>query len=807
MIDLSGLDSTYFTLKYSAINPIFRKLHSKADTRLMKRLLILLAILALPALLQAQNISAGSMQHISVASFRSLPNDMTARVTDPVKDRNGDKCALIKIVTTAQGMHFEGGMLGIMEAPWKNGEYWVYVPYGAKKLTIKHDKLGILRNYLYPEPIEEATVYEMVLTTAKVTTIIEDYVVPTQWLIIQSEPSVANVYLNDQHKGVTPFQMEMEEGHYTYRIDMPLYHAEAGAFDLAEADGKKRMNISLKPNFGYVQINTSPESGATVSIDGQLKAQKSPMKTERLKSGTHQIKVEKSMFYPAEQEVLVEDGRTKTLNLTMQPAFGGLSLSSTPESGATVFLDGNPTGKITPCTLERLSSGEHTIRLQKEWYQPAAKQINLKDGESASLSIEMQPTFGTVEISSIEGADIYVDGERKSSNTWTGRLIAGFHTIEARKDKHHSDKQKTEVLVGETHPISLHPEAKQGTIKIVTTPFDARISLNSIDHGLTPNTIKDVLIGDYQLKLSKEGYGTISKTITLKENETIEINEELPSGKEITISSTPSGAALSIDGQSYGATPWSGTLAFGSHTVKLIKGKRTVNEQIGISQNGKSSFSYDVSKICPATVSDADGNIYNTVKIGGQCWMKENLRVGKRINGSKGMSDGNRIEKYCYDNDRANCKTYGGLYQWGEMMQYTTQSGAQGICPKGWHIPTDGEWKTLEMALDISQSEADKSGWRGTDQGKQMKSTSGWTNNGNGTNSSGFNALPGGYRDSYGSFNYLGGYGYWWSSSENSGASAWLRDLHYDNGQVSRYLGNKTAGRSVRCLKDRLDAF
>ncbi len=689
----------------------------------MKRLLMLLAILALPAILLAQ--------HISVASFRALPTDMTARITDPVKDQNGDKCALIKVVTTETDFAWEGGMLGVMKAEKKKGEYWVYVPYGAKKLTIKHDKLGVLRNYLYPEPIEEATVYEMVLTTGKVTTIVEEYEIPTQWVIIESEPAGANVYLNDQHKGVTPFQLEMEEGHYTYRIDMPLYHPEAGVFDLAEADGKKRMNISLKPNFGYVQINTSPESGATVYIDGQLKPQKSPMKTDRLKSGTHHVKVEKSMFYPAEQEVVVEDGQTITANLVLKPAFGslrisysptdasvyldgklmnaanpltldrinsgthtlriekqmyytdeqtisiadgenkdiaielkpafgGVYISSSPESGAKVLLDGNPTGKTTPCTLERLSSGEHTISLQKEWYQPSARRINLKDGESANLEIVMQPTFGTVEASTIEGADIYVDGERKSSENWNGRLIAGFHTIEARKDKHHSDKQKTEVLVGETHPLSLHPQPKQGNLKIVTNPFDAQISLNGTDYGLTPNTIKDLLIGDYQLSLSKEGYGTFSKTISIAEGETLEINEELPSGKEITINSEPSGATLSIDGQNYGTTPWTGTLAFGSHNIKLQNGKKIINEQITISQNGQSSFSYDVSEFGENFTETVNGISFTMVAVKGGCFNMGN---------NNGRGNEKPVHKVCVD-DFYMGETEVTQALWEEVMGY-----------------------------------------------------------------------------------------------------------------------------------------
>ena len=178
----------------------------------MKRFWILLATLALPALLLAQTIS--------VKSFRALPTDMTARITDPVKDQNGDKSALIRVVTTQTGFKWEAGMMGIVKAEHKTGEYSLYIPYGSKKLTIMHPQLGVLRNYHYPEPIEEATVYEMVLTTGTVTTIVSGAQIQKQWLVILSEPSGAAVYINNQlQSSLTPFQSKLDLGKYTYRIE------------------------------------------------------------------------------------------------------------------------------------------------------------------------------------------------------------------------------------------------------------------------------------------------------------------------------------------------------------------------------------------------------------------------------------------------------------------------------------------------------------------------------------------------------------------------------------------------------------
>jgi hypothetical protein len=135
---------------------------------------------------------AVSAQNISVQSFKPLPNDLDARVHHPMRDQNGQLCAIIKVVTTQTNFEWEPDGLGIMAAQPKTGEYWLYVPRGARRLTIKHPQLGLLRNYMYPVAIEEATVYEMVLATGRVETIVVDAEIPTQWLVINTQPEGAN---------------------------------------------------------------------------------------------------------------------------------------------------------------------------------------------------------------------------------------------------------------------------------------------------------------------------------------------------------------------------------------------------------------------------------------------------------------------------------------------------------------------------------------------------------------------------------------------------------------------------------------
>jgi uncharacterized protein (TIGR02145 family) len=117
------------------------------------------------------------------------------------------------------------------------------------------------------------------------------------------------------------------------------------------------------------------------------------------------------------------------------------------------------------------------------------------------------------------------------------------------------------------------------------------------------------------------------------------------------------------------------------------------------------------------------------------------------------MSDDGEIEKYCYGGSEANCDLYGALYQWREAMQYSNTEGVRGICPEGFHIPTDLDWNTVEGTADsqfgVGDPTWDGTLWRGSDVGTHLKSATGWDSNGNGTDITGFIALPAGYHRLY----------------------------------------------------------
>jgi len=229
--------------------------------------------------------------------------------------------------------------------------------------------------------------------------------------------------------------------------------------------------------------------------------------------------------------------------------------------------------------------------------------------------------------------------------------------------------------------------------------------------------------------------------------------------------------------------------AEGNYTTKL-----EVIDPEGLTDSTTKNLIVNNGPYCPEFFTDPrDGQTYSAIQIGDQCWMAENINIGNKINGTTQQTNNSIIEKYCYNNNEANCDEYGGLYQWGEMMQYASKDNVQGICPVGWHLPTDIEWMMLEVELGMSMEQATSTGLRGTDEGTKLKAGG----------SSGFEALLGGYCNSGGQFNSINNYATFFTSSQGSQANlAWTRYLFNDKDQILRNQYEKTFAYSVRCLKD-----
>jgi uncharacterized protein (TIGR02145 family) len=232
----------------------------------------------------------------------------------------------------------------------------------------------------------------------------------------------------------------------------------------------------------------------------------------------------------------------------------------------------------------------------------------------------------------------------------------------------------------------------------------------------------------------------------------------------------------------------------GLYTVSL-----TVGDNNGTTTKTRENYIHV--SYCPSTVTDADGNVYNTIAIGSQCWMKENLNVGTRISGLTAQANNGVLEKFCFDGYESNCDTYGGYYQFGEFMQYNYTEGTQGICPNGWHIPTEDDFTILRAVADAA----------GTSGGSLKEPAFAHWNHPNteADNLTSFTALGAGWLE----MDY--GYDPWWVSIKyrtyfgsstfetfKKGYIYYALDLYYKSKFADFMILHLFDAVSIRCIKD-----
>lgn len=525
----------------------------------MKKLLTLLFLIAV-----ISNIAA----EISVKSFRKLENDLDARVNAPLKDFNGDISAIIKVVTTQTGFDFDCGQAGIVKTANKPSEIWVYVPYGVKRISIMHPQLGQLRDYIIPIPIEKASVYEMVLTTGKVITTVDE-TIESQWLVITPDPADALVYIDEVSVKTGTYQTKLKPGSYSYRIEAPLYHTEAGKVEIT--DIKKELYVKLKPAFGFIDISSEPEKDAKVIIDGKILANKTPTKSEAL------------------------------------------------------------------------ASGEHTVQVIKEMYQTTAQKVTVIDGQTTPINFSLQPNFAELNLVGPTNSTLYINNQEKATSKWNGRLNAGIYSLEARLEKHRSAKQDVELSAGDSKTVVLQPTPIYGSLDVITTPVGASITLGGKDYGKTPNTINKLLIGDYTLQLTKTGYGTVNKNISIVDGKEAFVNETLSNGRTVNIKSNPSGAKLFIDDKEVGSTPYSSTLTFGNHILRATIADNVDEKSINVSEMGENNYDLNLGRYISIDADIKNCQVYIDNKSVGSTPYTGIVSLGKHT--VKIIHDGQQFER------------------------------------------------------------------------------------------------------------------------------------------------------------------
>ena len=486
----------------------------------MKRiLLVIFTLISLNAFSQLQ-VKEGSLKHVPNA----VMNDKYEHL-----DGNDLPMALIKISTEnipeqeRLRLKFQGNLATQITKTPKTGQMWIYISAeNATFINFMHPDYGTYKYYL-PEKLCDFCTYEMVL----------QYVESKPelgFLAISSEPTDADIYIDGKHYGKTNNVItDLAVGTHELKLEKEGYSTVTRTFVTTKGETLK-LNETLqavvnKKTYLIVQVD---QADAIVYIDGEMLGAKEVRKL--VDDGTtHTYKIECKLYHEESGTVTVKD--KTVVNKTLRPAFGYLNISSTPEQGANVWVDGELIG-VTPIKTDKLASGSHTLRVMKDMYKMKEQSFTVTDGQTTNATLNMPANFVNVTINTDSQSDIYVDEEYKGKGKWTGRLSDGSHIFEARKTGHKPSKKSLDLVLGENKTITLDaPTPINGTIDIDSSPMGATIYIDGKHYGETPNYISDILIGEHELKLTKQGCAPITKTITIKEGETLTINEKLQTSR------------------------------------------------------------------------------------------------------------------------------------------------------------------------------------------------------------------------------------------------------------------------------------
>ena len=728
----------------------------------MKR--ILLVIFALIS------INAFSQLQVKEGSFKYVPGGVIDD-KEEYTDGNDLPMALIKISTEnipeqeRMRLVFVGNRATQIIKKPKTGSMWIYISAEAATfIDIRHPDYGTYK-YRLPEELCDYCVYEMVL----------QYIEPKPelgFLAISSEPTDADIYIDGKHYGKTNNVItDLAVGTHELKLEKEGYSTVTRTFVTTKGETLK-LNETLQAgvNKKTYLIVQADQPDAVVYIDGEMLGAKEARKL--VDDGTtHTYKIECKLYHEESGTVTVKD--KTVVNKTLRPAFGYLNISSTPEQGANVWVDGELIG-VTPIKTDKLASGTHTVRVMKDMYKMKEQSFTVTDGQTTNATLNMSANFVrlTLTVDSDSDSDIYVDEEYKGKGRWTGRLSDGEHIFEARKTGHKPSRKSVDLVLGENKTITLDtPTPINGTIDIDSSPMGATIYIDGKHYGETPNYISDILIGEHELKLTKQGCAEIKKTIIIKEGEALTINEKLQTGKEISISTDKSGDKIYVDGNYVGVSPLTTNLSYGSHEIKAEREGKTVSKTINVMQRGGDS----------------------SVK----------LAFKQEINGHEYVDLGLSVKWATCNVGASSPEDYGNYYAWGETKTKTryTESNSK----------TYG--KSINDIKGNSQYDAARANWGGTwrlptkAELAELKENCTWqwtTQNGvkgykvTSKVNSNYIFLPAaGIRDGS-SLYYAGSNGYYWSSMPNDDDGFYAYGLYFHSSYHYMDYDSRNYGRSVR---------
>ncbi len=336
-------------------------------------------------------------------------------------------------------------------------------------------------------------------------------------------------------------------------------------------------------------IFTSTPSGAKVFITEDNKENyvgNTPYQQKML-YGTYRYRLQTPLYHDEEGVVTVDNSRV-IKDVALSPSFGSVKVTTNP-SGATITVETDGRTFTSPCEITKLPSGTHTLTVTYPGYTMSQSKITVTDGCVIPLNIALDARFAQVTINTLAGATVKVNGEVLGKGSLVKQLDEGIYDVEVSMAQHCTVTRQIEVIANQPQTIEITPTPIYGSLDVVSTPMFSDGVINGKHYGTTPTTIENLLIGEYDVTISKKGCASITRKVTITDEQLSTIEVDLPQGREYTITSDRNGDAVFVDGVKRGVTPLSISLSYGNHEVELRRDGKSIKKTIAVSQSGSES--------------------------------------------------------------------------------------------------------------------------------------------------------------------------------------------------------------------------
>lgn len=539
----------------------------------MKRLFLLFILLS------AIQVSA---QELSIKSFVQKSNDLSAS-TNPRHDNNDTPCALVKVQLASPGAKFEGNVVG--KVKYEKSEYWVYMAKGSKKVKIMSDDyLPLEVNFAdYGIKLLESKVtYELRISIPEVGSQTPN--VTSQYLVFKVSPADAVVKVNEtiwpNNNGVA--RMLVPFGEYTYLIQSKNYHSASGKISVDDPANKKEVEISLKPNFGWIEVKGSGELlGASVYIDNNYIG-KVPVKSEALKSGQYEVLIAKELYNSYSAIITVSDNQTSTVTPSLVANFSNITLKVDDDAEIWVNDEKKGIGNWTG----NLESGNYKVECKKTNHQTSTKFLEITNqmkGKTINLDAP-KPICGSLNVeTNPDYAELYIDGKKMGETPLQiNSILIGQHTL--RIEKVGCATISKTITIEENKTITL--EEKLDTGRNITIKTDRESDNVYVDNNIIGNTpcTTSVSFGSHTIKVVR-GNTKKEKSVNITPNDD---NQEIffEFGRLIHITTDQVGDVIYIDSKKVGTSPLDIDLDYGSHIIHATRGKKYADKGIYVEKTG-----------------------------------------------------------------------------------------------------------------------------------------------------------------------------------------------------------------------------